>query len=102
MHARNPFTRTAAFVALIALAGLAAPTRQAAAAEMPTGGPPAEYTAFLKMKAEDVMHAMDKAGRGKVSRSEFINFHEDMFNRMDRNKDGYLSKHEFMDEKPAK
>jgi hypothetical protein len=99
MFARNRVARAVSGAAFVALA---ATSLSLAAAEMPTGGPPAEYTAFLRMKAEDVMHAMDKTGRGKVSKAEFMKFHEDMFNQMDRNKDGVLSKDEFMGEKTAK
>lgn len=60
-----------------------------------SGGPPQEYSALLKMKAEDIMHMMDKTGRGKVSRAEFMKFHEDMFKMMDKNKDGFLTNEEF-------
>ncbi len=60
-----------------------------------SGGPPREYTSFLKMKAEDIMHMMDTSRRGKVSKAEFMKFHEDMFKMMDKNKDGFVGAEEF-------
>ena len=59
-------------------------------------GPPSEYTKFLKMMPMDVMHAIDTAKKGYVTREEFMKFHEAMFERMDKDHDGKLAVKEFM------
>lgn len=92
MFTRKPkLFSTIAVAALTSFAGI---SMTAAAAET-SGGPPHEYSAFLKMKAEDVMHMMDKDGNSRVSKAEFMKFHEEMFRMMDKNKDGFLAKEEF-------
>jgi hypothetical protein len=57
---------------------------------------PASYMALMKMNAMDVMHAMDSDKKGHVMKEEFMKFHEAMFDRMDKNKDGKLTEDEWM------
>ncbi|HYS79432.1 MAG TPA: hypothetical protein VEM76_01920 [Anaeromyxobacteraceae bacterium] len=57
---------------------------------------PASYMALMKMKPMDVMHAMDSDKKGYVMKEEFMKFHEAMFDRMDKNKDGKLTADEWM------
>ena len=63
--------------------------------DMRTGGPPAEFEKFLKMKPIEIMHMMDATSRGKVSKSEFMKFYEEMFDKMDRDHSGFLDAPEF-------
>lgn len=70
--------------------------------EMRTGGPPAEYVQFLKMKAMQIMHMMDAGKKGRVTKDEFMKFHEEMFDRMDKNHDGELTPEEWLGRAPKK
>jgi EF hand len=63
--------------------------------DMSTGGPPAEFVNYLKMKPVDIMHMMDTTNRGKVTKAEFMKFQEEMFDKMDKNHDGFLDAREF-------
>ncbi|BDG06080.1 EF-hand domain-containing protein [Anaeromyxobacter oryzae] len=54
------------------------------------------FPQLSKMKPMDVMHAMDKEGKGYVTREEFMKFQEEFFERMDRNHDGKVDTNEFM------
>ncbi len=77
------------------------PTAAQAYEEMHTGGPPSEYVSFLKMKAMQAMHMMDADKKGFVTKEEFMKFHEEMFERMDKDHDGKLTPEEWMG-RPAK
>jgi hypothetical protein len=56
------------------------------------------WAALQGMKAMEVMHAMDAAKKGYVTREEFMKFQEAFFQRMDRNGDGKLDAQEWMGE----
>jgi len=84
----------------LALAVLAAPAARAGDASMEV---PKSYRAMMRMKPMEVMHMMDAGKTGSVTKADYMAFHEAMFDRMDRNKDGKLSKSEWLDrsvEKP--
>jgi EF hand len=57
---------------------------------------PASYMALMKMNPMDVMHAMDSDKKGYVMKEDFMKFHDAMFDRMDKNKDGKLTEDEWM------
>jgi len=63
--------------------------------EMRTGGPPAEFAAFLQMKAVEIMHMMDTNNRGKVMKAEWMKFQEEMFEKMDKGHKGFLDARDF-------
>jgi hypothetical protein len=86
--------RVATFAAAAALATLA--QTAAAATEMPTGGPPAEYINYLKMKPMQLMHMIDQDKEGFVDKEEFLKFHEELFERMDKDRDGKVGPEEWL------
>ena len=88
-------TRTLLSTAALVSSLVFIPTAQAAT-EMATGGPPAQYIDFLKMKPMKAMHMMDVGNKGYVTKEEFMKFHEEMFNRMDKNGDGKISAEEWL------
>ena len=73
-----------------------------AATEMRTGGPPAEYVDYLKMKPMQAMHMMDADKKGYVTKEEFMKFHEELFEKIDKDHDGKLSMEECMGPKGSK
>ncbi len=95
MYMQTTRSRAAVFSAVVAalLATIIAPAR-VRAADMPDF--PKSYSAYMKMKPMDAMHMMDKDHKGYVTKDEFMKFHEAMFDNMDRNKDGKLSREEWM------
>jgi len=78
----------------LAIALLAAPAARAGDASMEV---PKSYRAMMRMKPMEVMHMMDAGKTGSVSKADYMAFHEAMFAKMDRNKDGKLSKAEWLD-----
>jgi EF hand len=56
---------------------------------------PASYAALMKMKPMDVMHMVDTEKKGYVTKEEFMKFHEAMFEKMDKDKNGQLSREEW-------
>jgi len=98
--------RAAVLVGLASLASIASivllPTAARAYEEMRTGGPPSEYVSFLKMKAMQAMHMMDAGQKGSVTKEKFIKFHQEMFDRMDKDHDGKLTPEEWLGRPPKK
>jgi uncharacterized membrane protein YfbV (UPF0208 family) len=86
--------RSAAFMAAM-LASIAF-ARVARASEFSQDKMPASYAAMMKMKPMDVMHMMDTDKKGSVTKEQFMKFHEAMFEKMDKNKDGQLSQEEWL------
>jgi hypothetical protein len=58
---------------------------------------PKTYSALMKMKPVEVMHMMDNGKKGFVTREEFMKFYEELFNRMDKDKNGKITEPEFTD-----
>lgn len=79
--------------ALVAAVGL---PRPALAADASQDKMPASYAALMKMKPMDVMHMMDTEKKGFVTKEQFMKFHESMFDKMDKDKDGQLSREEWL------
>jgi len=82
-----------AFVALMAIAP------SARASDVSADKVPPNYSALMKKKAMDVMHAMDPDNKGYVNKDDFMKYFEMMFDKMDKNHDGKLDKSEFMGSK---
>ena len=98
MLALRPTTRaTALAFALTATAvgSFLSPT-SAKAQAFPFGDMPNSYAQFMKMKPMDAMHKMDAGKRGYVTKEEFMKFQEALFEKLDKNKDGQLSREEWM------
>jgi hypothetical protein len=94
--------RLAAFAVAVALSTFAFLTAAHAAEEMRTGGPPAEYTQYLKMKPMELMHMMDPDKKGFVTKEEFTKFHEEFFDKLDKDHDGKVTQEEWMAHHAAK
>lgn len=92
----NPKARIVAVIGAALIAAAAFAPAANARSEMPTGGPPAEYIDFLKMKPMQAMHMIDVGKKGYVTREEYMKFHEDMFDRMDKDRDGKLTPQEWL------
>jgi hypothetical protein len=90
------FTVPAATLAVAALMALTSYPRAAQAADVSQDKMPASYGSMMKMDPMDVMHMMDGGKKGYVSREDFMKFHEAMFVKMDKNKDGKLTEDEFV------
>ena len=54
---------------------------------------------IINFWTDRMMRSMDRNKDGMVTREEFLNFMGAQFDRMDQNKDKMLSKSEFMDKK---
>lgn len=82
--------------ASLALALAAAGT--AAASDARAERLPSTYEEFTRLAPLDAMHMMDKAEKGYVTRKEFLDFQEKFFSRMDKDRDGKISKAEWTDQ----
>ena len=71
------------------------PAAQAADAN-PQDRMPASYASLMKMKPMDLMHLMDPGKQGVVSKDDFMKFHEDLFQKRDKDKDGRISEQEWL------
>jgi len=92
MSGTKPMSTSIAAAVLLALA-----LAPAARAETPTSTDQVRsYSALLKMKPMEVMHMCDAEKKGYVTREEFMKFHEEIFQKIDRDHDGKLSSAEWM------
>jgi hypothetical protein len=95
----RPTVRAAAMALAFAAAALGASfsflQSARAAADVAQDKVPPSYGAMMKMKPMDVMHMMDTEKQGYVTREQFMKFHEAMFEKMDKNKDGQVSAKEW-------
>jgi len=88
------FTRAALAAALVAVM---ATIPDANASDASLDRMPAGYSSLMKMKPMEVMHMMDPDKKGYVTKSDFMKFHERMFEKMDKNHDDKLSEEEFVE-----
>ena len=88
------FTRAALASALVAVMAI---IPNAHAADTSQDMMPAGYNSLMKMKPMEVMHLMDPDKKGYVTKSDFMKFHERMFEKMDKNHDDKLSEAEFVE-----
>jgi hypothetical protein len=58
---------------------------------------PRSYAAIAKMKPTEVMHLMDQGNKGYVTREEFMKFHEQLFQQLDRDRNSRITEPEFTD-----
>lgn len=77
------------------LAGVTILASTAVGAQM-IDGYPGNYEYFLSQKPMELMHMMDKGNKGYVTKEEYMKFHEEMWKRMDKDKDGKLSAAEWL------
>jgi hypothetical protein len=78
----------------VAALGFAQPARAADAGR--SDAMPSSYAKMMKMKPKEVMKMMGPDEKGMVSREKFMKFHEQMFDKLDRNKDGMVDAQEFL------
>ena len=100
MSATRPSPRTIAFTrAALAAALVAVVTTipNAHAADTSQDMMPGGYGSLMKMKPMEVMRLMDPDKKGYVTKSDFMKFHERMFEKMDKNHDDKLSEEEFVE-----
>jgi hypothetical protein len=94
MLAVNHRSRAVALiVAVVALSGIALTVR---AGDASYDKMPSSYGAMMKMKPMDVFKMMDTDKKGVVTKEQYMKFHEAMFDKMDKNKDGVLSHEEWV------
>jgi hypothetical protein len=86
------FTRAVLAAALVAVL---ATIPSARASDVSYDQMPPSYAPLMKMKPKEVMRLMDPDKKGYVTKSDFMKFHEMMFEKMDKNHDGKLSESEF-------
>ena len=100
MSATRPSPRTMSFTLAAlaaALVAVLATIPSALAADTSQDMMPAGYSSLMKMKPMEVMHMMDPDKKGFVTKSDFMKFHERMFEKMDKNHDDKLSEAEFVE-----
>jgi Ca2+-binding EF-hand superfamily protein len=87
-----------AFVATVAalIVALVPSTSRAAEDAMKKDKMPS-YPALMKMKPMDTMKMMDGDKSGFVTREEFMKFYEDLFDRLDKDKNQQVTAPEFTD-----
>ena len=56
---------------------------------------PGSVTAYMKMKPDAIWRMMDMDKKGYIMKEDFMMFHEMMFDKMDKNKDGKLTREEW-------
>jgi hypothetical protein len=95
-------TRIAAAVRTLgagaAAASLAVAPLARAADTTPQERAPRSYAAMMKMKPAELMHLMDASHEGYVTRDEFLKFQQELFERMDKDRDGRISEPEFLEQ----
>ena len=90
---RPPYRSMLAAAAVLVALAFAPATR----AETPTTTDQIRsYAALIKMKPMEVMHMCDGDKKGYVTREEFTKFHQEIFQKIDRDHDGKLSAAEWM------
>ena len=62
------------------------------------GKMPKSMAQVMKMDPEECMKMMDKEHKGHVTKKEFMKFQEELWQRMDKNRDGRADRVEFTDQ----
>lgn len=89
-------TMSAAVVALT-LSPVAARAAEDAKHRDHMGKMPTSMAQLMKMNPEECMKMMDKEHKGHVTKAEFMKFQEELWQRMDKNRDGRADSVEFTD-----
>ena len=92
MNGTMPLHRRMIAIALLA----AAPLTPFVARAADVGKGPLSYAQLQQLKPLDVMHMIDTDKKGYVTREEFMKFQEQLFDNMDKNKDGKVDAKEWM------
>ncbi len=61
------------------------------------GKTPTSMAQLMKMDPEECMKMMDKEHKGHVTKKEFMKFQEELWQKMDKNRDGRVDRVEFTD-----
>ena len=61
-----------------------------------TGKMPSSMAQLMKMDPEECMKLMDKEHKGHVTKKEFMKFQEELWQKMDKNRDGQADREEFV------
>jgi hypothetical protein len=61
------------------------------------GKMPTSMAQLMKMDPEECMKMMDKEHKGHVTKKEFMKFQEELWQKMDKNRDGRADQVEFTD-----
>jgi hypothetical protein len=61
------------------------------------GKKPTSMAELMKMSPEECMKMMDKEHKGHVTKQEFMKFHEELWQKMDKNRDDRVTTPEFTD-----
>jgi hypothetical protein len=69
----------------------------AGASHVPEDEVPSTYSDLQRMKSVDVMHMIDSDKNGYVTREEFLEFQDALFERIDKDGDRRLAAVEFTD-----
>lgn len=86
-----------AAVAALGLAPAAALAQDAKQHEHKMGTGPGSMGQLMKMSPEECMQMMDKEHKGYVSKKDFMKFQEDLWKKMDKDKNGKVTAAEFTD-----
>lgn len=65
--------------------------------EQQTHKMPTSMAQLMKMDPEECMRMMDKQHKGHITKAEFMKFQEQLWDRMDRNRDKQVDRAEFTD-----
>ncbi len=57
---------------------------------------PENWRALISMDAMEIMHMIDTGKTGKLTKDQFMKFQSNLFDRMDKNKDGYVTVQEWL------
>lgn len=89
-------TMSAAVVALT-LCPLTARAAEDAKHQDHSGKMPSSMAQLMKMDPEECMKMMDKEHKGHVTKKDFMKFQEELWQRMDKNRDNKVTAPEFTD-----
>lgn len=90
-----PVTMTASMLALT-VCPLTASAAEDAKQHM--GKAPSSMAQLMKMDPEECMKMMDKEHKGHVTKKAFMKFQEELWQKMDKNRDGRVDRVEFTDQ----